>query len=154
MSLISSIKFQIPSNLASIWLIKKLGRRLTTTTFFILGGVFAIVLYFVPKIFALTLTLGTLGVSCAAIVASTIYIYTSELYPTVIRNMGMGACSTAMRIGSMMAPFISNTSVTIPWLPTLIFGLSPILAGLVCLLLPETKGRRLPDSIEDIRTVD
>ncbi|KAJ8709431.1 hypothetical protein PYW07_009257 [Mythimna separata] len=145
---------QIPSNIISIWLIRKLGRRLTTTVFSTLGGIFVIVLYFVPKIFALTLTLGTLGVSCAAIVASTIYIYTSELYPTVIRNMGMGACSTAMRIGSMVAPFISNTSMTIPWLATAIFGLAPILAGLVCFLLPETKGRTLPDSIEDIRTVD
>ncbi|KAJ8711997.1 hypothetical protein PYW08_008951 [Mythimna loreyi] len=143
---------QIPSNLVSIWLMRKFGRRLTTSVFFILGGVFVVILYFVPKIFALTLTLSTMGVSCAAIVATTIYIYTSELYPTVIRNMGMGACSTAMRIGSMLAPFISNISVTIPWLPTLIFGFAPILAGLVCFLLPETKGRSLPDSIEDVRT--
>ncbi|XP_047034700.1 organic cation transporter protein-like [Helicoverpa zea] len=143
---------QIPALLISIWLIKKFGRRLTTTIFFCLGGLCVIILYFVPQIFAVTLTLGTLGVSCGSIVASTIYIYTSELYPTVIRNMAMGACSTAMRIGSMAAPFIANTSVTVPWLPTAIFGLAPIVAGLACLLLPETKGRILPDSIEDVRT--
>ncbi|KAJ8711991.1 hypothetical protein PYW08_008945 [Mythimna loreyi] len=143
---------QIPSNLVSIWLIRKFGRRLTISVSFILGGVFVIVLYFVPKIYALTLTFGTMGVSCASIGASTIYIYTSELYPTVIRNMGIGASSMVMRIGSMVAPFISNMSVTNPWLPTLIFGLAPILAGLVCFLLPETKGRSLPDSIEDVRT--
>ncbi|CAH0596531.1 unnamed protein product [Chrysodeixis includens] len=145
---------QIPSNIGAIWLIKILGRRFTLSSFSILGGVFVIILHFVPQVFAATLTLGTLGVSCAAICASTMYIYTSELYPTVVRNMGIGACSTAMRVGSMVAPFISNTSVTIPWLPTAVFGLAPIAAGLVCLLLPETKGKNLPDSIEDIRSGD
>lgn len=109
------------------------------------------ILYFVPKIFALTLTLGTLGVSCAAIVAASIYVYTSELYPTVVRNMGVGACSTSMRVGTMLAPFIANTVVSVSWLPTAIFGIAALVAGLVCLILPETKGTTLPDSIEDIK---
>lgn len=65
--------------------------------------------------------------------------------------MGMGATSMSMRIGSMLAPFISNLSVTVPWLPTVIFGLAPIAAALACLCLPETKGRTLPDSLEDVR---
>lgn len=63
--------------------------------------------------------------------------------------MGVGACSTSMRVGSMIAPFIANLSLTVPWLPTIIFGLAPILAALVCLLLPETKGTALPDSLKD-----
>lgn len=112
-----------------------------------------VILYFVPNIFAITLTLGTLGVSCAAIVAASIYIYTSELYPTVVRNMAIGASSTSMRIGSMLAPFISDTVVSVPWMPTAIFGVAALVAGLVCLLLPETKGTTLPDSIEDVQNV-
>lgn len=108
-----------------------------------------VVLGVVPDDFWITLTLGTLGVSCAAIVAATIYIYTSELFPTVVRNMAMGSSSMSMRIGSMIAPFVSNLSLTVSWLPTLIFGFAPIAAGIVCLLLPETKGTTLPDSLED-----
>ncbi|XP_013147373.1 PREDICTED: organic cation transporter protein-like [Papilio polytes] len=140
---------QIPSNLISIWLIKYFGRRITTAMFFTLGGVCVVVLGVVPDDFWITLTLGTLGVSCAAIVAATIYIYTSELFPTVVRNMAMGSSSMSMRIGSMIAPFVSNLSLTVSWLPTLIFGFAPIAAGIVCLLLPETKGTTLPDSLED-----
>ncbi|XP_075984568.1 organic cation transporter protein-like [Anticarsia gemmatalis] len=142
---------QMPSAIVSIWLIKKLGRRLTTSIFFILGGVFVIILYFVPNIFAITLTFGTLGVSCGAIVATSIYVYTSELYPTVVRNMAVGACSTSMRVGSMLAPFISNSLVSMPWLPSVIFGAAALVAGIVCLLLPETKGTNLPDSMEDLQ---
>ncbi|CAG5056957.1 unnamed protein product [Parnassius apollo] len=140
---------QIPSNLSSIWLIKRFGRKVTTTVFFTLGGICVLILGVVPNKFWITLTLGTLGVSCSAIVAATIYIFTSELFPTVVRNMAMGSSSMSMRIGSMIAPFISNLSVKTSVLPTLIFGFAPILAGLVCLLLPETKGTTLPDNIED-----
>ncbi|XP_072933084.1 organic cation transporter protein-like [Epargyreus clarus] len=142
---------QIPSNLVSIWLIKHFGRKLTTATFFALGGICVVTLGCVPHTFWITLTLGTLGVSCTAIVAASIYIFTSELFPTVVRNMSMGASSTSMRVGSMIAPFISNLSLTIPWLPTVIFGVAPIAAGAVCLMLPETKGTTLPDSMEDIK---
>ncbi|XP_028166129.1 organic cation transporter protein-like [Ostrinia furnacalis] len=140
---------QIPSILLSIWLIKTFGRKATTIAFSCFGGLCIITLGCLPPTFVIRLTLGTLGVSCASIVATTIYIFTSEIYPTVVRNMGMGAASTAMRIGSMIAPFISNVT-TVPWLPTIVFGAAPIIAGALCLLLPETKGRVLPDSIDDV----
>lgn len=64
----------------------------------------------------------------------------------------MGVCSTSMRVGSMIAPFISNLSLTVPWLPTIIFGLSPISAGLLCFLLPETRGKTLPDTLDDVKS--
>lgn len=100
----------------------------------------------------MTLLLGTLGVSFAAIVAASIYIYSSELFPTVVRNMGMGVSSMSMRVGSMVAPFVANLDTTILWLPTLVFGAVPLVAGLIVLLLPETKGRALPDSLKEAQS--
>lgn len=115
-----------------------------------MGGLCVLALGLVPDKFWITLTLGCVGVSCVSVVATCNYIYTSELFPTVVRNMGMGACSMSMRIGSMVAPFIANLAVTLPWLPTIVFGIAPITGAVVCILLPETKGTALPDSISEV----
>lgn len=47
--------------------------------------------------------LGKLGVTAAFCV---VYAVTSELFPTVVRNMAMGTCSMTARIGSIVSPFI------------------------------------------------
>ena len=34
------------------------------------------------------------------------YVYATELFPTEVRNMGLGMTSMAARVGAMMAPFV------------------------------------------------
>lgn len=38
-----------------------------------------------------------------------IYLFSTEQFPTVIRNAGLGAGSTSARLGSVLAPIINET---------------------------------------------
>lgn len=37
-----------------------------------------------------------------------VYIFTSEQYPTTVRNVGLGSCSTFARIAGMLVPYINS----------------------------------------------
>ncbi|CAG5112533.1 Oidioi.mRNA.OKI2018_I69.chr2.g6740.t1.cds [Oikopleura dioica] len=89
---------------------------------------------------------GKLGVSCAFAV---IWIYASELFPTVVRTNAVGLGSMAGRIGGIVSPFILEIGGSIPWLPPLIFGTVCITAGISLLLLPETLGMSMLNTIPD-----
>ena len=76
-----------------------------------------------------------------------VYLYTSELFPTVIRSVALSfACSMA-RIGSMTAPFIAYLAEIDPILPIFVFGTITFLVGLQTVLLPETNKKKLPDTL-------
>ncbi|KAK3769800.1 hypothetical protein RRG08_046905 [Elysia crispata] len=94
---------------------------------------------------------GKAGVSAAF---ATIWLYTSELFPTVVRNAGVSSSSLSAKVGGVIAPYIANLSLTLGGpvgdiLPLLIFGVASLLAGGLSLLLPETTNVCLPDTLKD-----
>nr|CAD7571644.1 unnamed protein product [Timema californicum] len=90
--------------------------------------------------------LGIVGMSFSF---PTVYLYSGELFPTVVRNVGVGSASMCARIGSMVAPFVSSLNHFSYYIPPLLFGLSPLAAALLTFLLPETADRDLPDTLEE-----
>ena len=57
----------------------------------------------------LTTALAMLGKLFAAAGSVTIYVLSAELFPTAIRNVGMGSSSSWGRVGGMIFPFIADT---------------------------------------------
>lgn len=86
-----------------------------------------------------------------AITASygTIYIFSAEQFPTVIRNVGMGTASMFARVGGILAPYINLLSEVWKPFPLIIFGACAFAGGLLSLFLPETLNKTLPETIED-----
>ena len=93
------------------------------------------------------------GKLCITFSFAVVYLYSAELFPTEIRTTGIGSCSTVGRLGGILAPFVGDLAkphnLDNPYIPVVIFGLSALLAGIVSLKLPETKGRKLPDTVEE-----
>ena len=56
----------------------------------------------------LTITLSLVGKFCIGIAFSVAYIYSAELFPTKVRNIGVGAGSLHARIGGILAPYIAQ----------------------------------------------
>lgn len=79
-----------------------------------------------------------------------VYLQTAEVFPTGFRQIGVGSCSVAARIGSILAPFIKElNSLTHFTLSITIFGLLGLVAGLLMFFLPETKHKNIPNTIKD-----
>ncbi|XP_053381641.1 solute carrier family 22 member 6-A-like [Mercenaria mercenaria] len=82
---------------------------------------------------------------------SSIYLTTPELYPTNMRNIGLGVCSFMEKVGSMIAPFSRNVSTKIKWLPPCVFAVMCLIAVLLFAFVPETNGVELPQTIEELQ---
>ncbi|GFS08671.1 solute carrier family 22 member 4 [Elysia marginata] len=76
----------------------------------------------------------------------TIMTWGSELYPTVIRNLGFGIANTASRIAGIVGPFVLNfdTRLTLSYC---ILATGLVLDLVLIALLPDTKNKMLQDSI-------
>jgi len=77
-----------------------------------------------------------------------IFLYTTELFPTIVRSAALGSCSLVARIGGIAAPQIILFRRFHHSLPSLIFGATALAACFVATLLPETKGVVAEDSLE------
>ena len=62
---------------------------------------------FVSDMTWLRITLAMSGKFCVSCSFSIIPLYSTEAYPTVVRNVGYGASSFCGRIGGLLAPYIS-----------------------------------------------
>ena len=53
------------------------------------------------------------------------------------------------RVGAIISPYIASLKTYGMWIPLLIFGLNAMISGFLILLLPDTLGQELPETISD-----
>uniref|UniRef100_A0A673BNF4 Solute carrier family 22 member 6 n=1 Tax=Sphaeramia orbicularis TaxID=375764 RepID=A0A673BNF4_9TELE len=141
----------IPAKLLALGMLSFLGRRITQATCLFLSAVIIFANIFVPtEMQTLRTTLACLGKASTSSSFTTVYLYTGELYPTVIRQTGMGFVSTMARVGSMAAPAVLILDEVLPALPSVVYGGAAVLASGFACFLPETLNVPLPDTIEDL----
>ncbi|KHJ94241.1 hypothetical protein OESDEN_05830 [Oesophagostomum dentatum] len=95
-----------------------------------------------------------LGKACIQGAFNILYIFTSELNPTIVRNSAVGISSMIARMGAGASGYIAILSdVTLAIVPMLIFAVFSLCAGILVMFLPETQDQPLPDTIWDAVTM-
>lgn len=145
---------EIPAYALCILLLNRMGRRIPLIASMYLGGLACIISGILPKdtsgMETMTIVLAMVGKFGITASYGIIYLAAAEVFPTVIRNIGMGVSSMSARIGGIMAPLILETATLFPVLPMVIFGGLSVTGATLAFLLPETAGRPLPQLLEDV----
>nr|XP_040577622.1 organic cation transporter protein-like [Lepeophtheirus salmonis] len=142
---------QIPGYLLIMLILDRpcFGRKKSLICMLLLTGSSLILLPFVPehepKYHWIKVTLSLIGRFATNCAYTILCIYSSELYPTVIRGIGFSFSFTLSKIGCILGPYILMIGSFWP----LVFGVGCVLGGGLTFFLPETLGTQLPDTIEE-----
>ncbi|XP_074938353.1 solute carrier family 22 member 13-like [Phalacrocorax aristotelis] len=140
---------EIPARVSCIFTLQWFGRKKTQTVLLLLSGLVCLIITGIPEDQPMASTvLAIIGKFTASASFSTSYVYSAELFPTVIRQTGTGLCSMSARVAGIMAPLIRLLGQYHRAIPMAIFGSAPVVGGLLCILLPETRGIDLVDDTE------
>jgi len=144
---------EIPADIIPFVLLNRFGRRPNIALHYIIGGLLCMATAAVPLgkfVYEWPIVvLAMCGKYISQVCWGIVYLYTNELFPTVIRSVALSfACSMA-RIGSMLAPFIAYLAEVHPVLPIFVFGIITFVVGLQTVLLAETNKKKLPDTLHE-----
>lgn len=144
---------EFPAISIIIFVLLRGGRRATIITFYSIAGISLLLTYVIPigyfknewPIVVLNIAgrFGAVGTLCLC------YIYSAEIFPTIVRNAGVGTSSVWARVGPMVAPFVADLAVYDKRLPLVVFGLVALVAALLASFLPETANSHMPDTIQE-----
>ncbi|CAG5059240.1 unnamed protein product [Parnassius apollo] len=140
---------EIPAYVVVVIVLDKYGRKKTLIVNYVTCAVTSLLFAFLPRSDWWSIALYLIGKWSVTLAYSSVYIYVSEVFPTNMRQTLISFCSTAGRIGSLIAPLTPLLSVYHKSMPTVIFGGMCIISSMLVLMLPETRNMRLPDTIEE-----
>jgi len=125
-----------------------MGRKVLMGIFFIITGILTVLTGIWDNAIYILVMSSIVNIGSAAPWAI-IYMYTPEVYPTMLRTTGMGACAMFTRIAGTLTPMFGTTLLSLGFFwPFLSYGIALCIAGILAFLLPiETRGRELQDEI-------
>jgi len=145
---------EIPGYIITIFVLNRFGRKHSLCASMMLCGVACLGSEYIPAEQPIPRLILFLIGKCAITVSFTVlYVFTTEMYPTNLRNSLVCACSMIGRIGSMAAPQTPLLAKYMAALPLILFGGLSLISGAMALLFPETLNTTLPDTVEEAENI-
>uniref|UniRef100_A0A671N0J7 Si:dkey-190l8.2 n=1 Tax=Sinocyclocheilus anshuiensis TaxID=1608454 RepID=A0A671N0J7_9TELE len=133
------------------FLLKRWGRRPFSMGSLFLSGISCMLSLLVSKFCdlpALVMTLALMGKLCMQSTYCVSVLYGIELFPTVIRQKCVGLVSLCYRVACIINVVVTpDSGIRLPAM--ICYSSGPIIGAALCLLLPETSGIPLPDTVQD-----
>ncbi|CAH0719760.1 unnamed protein product, partial [Brenthis ino] len=150
LNFILTCAIEIPGYVTAVLVLNRIGRKATLSSGFFFSALCNIVFVFVPNdLSVLRLIIFLLGKFGISIVLTSVYLFTSELYPTEYRHSLLAFSSMVGRIGSITAPLTPILMEYWHGTPSIMFGTMGIISGLLVLTQPETLGTAMPDTLAE-----
>ncbi|RDY13173.1 Organic cation/carnitine transporter 4, partial [Mucuna pruriens] len=137
---------EMPAFMITAVLLDRFGRQPLTVATMWFSGFFCLMGSLVSNLGmwkGVRMVCGILGIFGMAGTYNLLFIYTAELFPTVVRNAALGSATQAAQMGAILAPFVV---VLGGWLPFSVFAACGIVGGMFAFYLPETLNQPLYDT--------
>ncbi|XP_043382264.1 putative solute carrier family 22 member 31 isoform X2 [Chelonia mydas] len=131
--------------------VNRFGRRPVLLLCTILTGVASLLLLALTQYLLnwIILTLSLVGIACSQAVTMLSIFFASEVLPTVVRGAWLGLIMAASFVGKAAGPIMDIQNNRGFFLHHVVFASFAILSVLSIMLLPESKGKGLPESLQD-----
>lgn len=143
---------EIPGYLIAMFCVNCVGHRALLSISMIISGFCLLTVIFLHQGSVVATAFAFAGKLVISTAFAVMYKYGSELFPTILRSTSIGFGTMWAGISGALTPLISLLDSFNPKIPNIVFGSLAVLFGTGSLLLPETLGRRLPQTLEDGET--
>lgn len=144
---------EFPPNLFAPYLLKKLGNINTSCLTYSITMICLASLVFVTKSLVwVKWSFVIIAMMMIEVNYMTCYVMSLELFPTLVRSAGFGVAAFAKHSGVLLASNIVNVAVmaNMPWLTNAVSAGCCLIVAILIRFLPETQGKCLCDTVEDV----
>ncbi|XP_050683824.1 carcinine transporter-like [Leptidea sinapis] len=86
----------------------------------------------------------TVNIAC-----NTVMQWVVEILPTPLRGSGASIVHICGYVATVISPYVAYSHKLVSWLPLFIMGVVAIIGSICALVLPETAGKEMPQTLQD-----